>query len=244
MIFSCRPLNIPDDDRRNPAILGRNATLRRSVLPVIVVAAKCHGIETNAPAGRWSSAHHVARPEIRYSAKMNGDSLTTALEFLDKYNGAVTAVATAFIAIFTIVLVFVTGRQARLTTAALNLARQEFVATHRPRVIVRYIQGPFENEEGGQFYCVAFVNIGANRAIIEAFGADLAKRSGETDRWVPPGFDAVAKGNSTNRPHMRPAARFHCNRKESARSIGSGSGSDADFSRIRHQSSTLCGWRD
>jgi hypothetical protein len=175
---------------------------------------------------------------------MNGDSLTTALEFLDKYNGAVTAVATAFIAIFTIVLVFVTGRQARLTTAALNLARQEFVATHRPRVIVRYIQGPFENEEGGQFYCVAFVNIGANRAIIEAFGADLAKRSGETDRWVPPGFDAVAKGNSTNRPHMRPAARFHCNRKESARSIGSGSGSDADFSRIRHQSSTLCGWRD
>jgi hypothetical protein len=124
---------------------------------------------------------------------MNGDSFTTALEFLDKYNGAVTAVATAFIAIFTIVLVFVTGRQARLTTAALNLARQEFVATHRPRVIVRYIQGPFENEEGRQFCCVTFVNIGANRAIIEAFGADLAKRSGETDRWVPPGLDAEPK---------------------------------------------------
>lgn len=69
---------------------------------------------------------------------MNGNIFTTALAFLDKYNGAVTAVATAFIAIFTIVLVRVTGRQARLTTAALNLARQEFVATHRPRVVLRY----------------------------------------------------------------------------------------------------------
>jgi len=76
---------------------------------------------------------------------MNGDIFTAAsgvavamLEFLDKYNGAVTAVATAFIAIFAIVLVRVTGRQARLTTAALNLARQEFVATHRPRVVLRY----------------------------------------------------------------------------------------------------------
>ena len=124
---------------------------------------------------------------------MNGDIFTTALEFLDKYNGAVTAVATAFIAIFTIVLVFVTGRQARLTTAALNLARQEFVATHRPRVIVRYIQGPFENDEGRQFYWITFVNIGVNRAIIEAFGADLAKRSDETHRWAPPGLDAEPK---------------------------------------------------
>jgi hypothetical protein len=124
---------------------------------------------------------------------MNGDIFTTALEFLEKYNGAVTAVATAFIAIFTIVLVLVTGRQARLTTAALNLARQEFVATHRPRVILRYIQGPFENEEGCQFYWVTFVNIGGDRAIIEAFGADLAKRSDEIDRWAPPGLDAEPK---------------------------------------------------
>lgn len=35
-----------------------------------------------------------------------------------------TAVATAFIAIFTIVLVRVKGRQARLTTAALNLRNE------------------------------------------------------------------------------------------------------------------------
>jgi hypothetical protein len=112
------------------------------------------------------------------------------LDFLEKYNGAVTAVATIFIAAFTIVLALVTGRQARLTTDALNLAREEFVATHRPQVILRYIQGPFENEEGYQYIWISFVNIGANTAIIEAFGADLAKRWKDTDDWAMPGLDA------------------------------------------------------
>src|SRR6202171_4743625 len=83
--------------------------------------------------------------------------------------------------------------QARLTTDALNLARQEFVANHRPRVILRYIQGPFENEEGRQFIWVTFVNIGANTATIEAFGADLAKRFPDTDDWAVPGLDAGPK---------------------------------------------------
>jgi hypothetical protein len=83
--------------------------------------------------------------------------------------------------------------QARLTTDALNLARQEFVANHRPRVILRYIQGPFENEEGHQFVWVTFVNIGANTATIEAFGADLAKRWADTDDWASPGLDAEPK---------------------------------------------------
>jgi hypothetical protein len=65
---------------------------------------------------------------------MNGNIFTAALEFLDKYNGAVNAVATAFIAIFTIVLVRVTGRQARLTTAALNLARRHSQTASRSEI--------------------------------------------------------------------------------------------------------------
>jgi hypothetical protein len=39
------------------------------------------------------------------------------------------------------VLARVTGKQARLTTDAIYIARQEFVANHRPRIILRYIQG-------------------------------------------------------------------------------------------------------
>jgi hypothetical protein len=60
-------------------------------------------------------------------------------EWLEAYNGAVTAVATVFIALFTIVLAWVTTVQARLTRRAVTLARDEFVSTHRPKLIVREI---------------------------------------------------------------------------------------------------------
>jgi hypothetical protein len=143
---------------------------------------------------------HVARAEFRYSGGMSGDILGKAagvavavLDFLEKYNGALTAVATAFIAVFTIVLAVVTGRQARLSRESIDLARQEFIATHRPRVILRCIQGPAYNDEGQRFVVVTFVNAGANNAIIEAFGADLALRRDEDDHWEPPGLDASAK---------------------------------------------------
>jgi hypothetical protein len=125
---------------------------------------------------------------------LSGSGVAMAmLEFLDKYNGAVTAAATAFIALFTIVLVIVTGRQARLTTAALNLARQEFVASHRPRVILRYIQGPFYNDKGHQFIWLTFVNTGVNDATIEAFGGDLAYRGEFNEAWEIPGLEAGLK---------------------------------------------------
>jgi hypothetical protein len=60
--------------------------------------------------------------------------------FLQTYNGAVTAVATVFIGAFTWVLACVTGRQARLTRRSIDLAREEFIATHRPKVILHTIE--------------------------------------------------------------------------------------------------------
>lgn len=65
--------------------------------------------------------------------------LQWALSLVETHNGAVTAVATVFIAVFTIVLAFVTARQARLTKEAVNLGRQEFIASHRPRLVIRRI---------------------------------------------------------------------------------------------------------
>jgi hypothetical protein len=63
--------------------------------------------------------------------------LSCILDFLEAYNGAVTAVATVVMAGFTIVLAYVTGRQARLTKEAVNLGRSEFIASHRPRFEIR-----------------------------------------------------------------------------------------------------------
>jgi hypothetical protein len=76
---------------------------------------------------------------------------------------------------------------------ATELGNKEFIATHRPKVIVRYIQGPFHDEQGKGFIWVTVVNTGINAATIEAFGADLARRMDETEEWVAPGLDASAK---------------------------------------------------
>jgi hypothetical protein len=79
------------------------------------------------------------------------------------------------------------------TQNAVDLARQEFIATHRPRVVVRYIQGPFRNEDGYRFIWITIVNTGINDAVIEQFGADLALRRDEDDEWETPGLDADPK---------------------------------------------------
>ena len=53
--------------------------------------------------------------------------LWAIIDFLQTYNGAVTAVASVLIGLFTGVLARVTGRQARLTRESIDLARKEFI---------------------------------------------------------------------------------------------------------------------
>jgi hypothetical protein len=69
-----------------------------------------------------------------------------------------------------------------------TLARQEFIATHRPKVIVRFIQEPFYDDSMIRKAWVTVVNIGVNPAIIEEFGGDIAYRN--RYGWLPPGLDA------------------------------------------------------
>lgn len=60
--------------------------------------------------------------------------------FVDTHNGAVTAIATIIIAAFTVILAFVTRRQALLTREVIKLSRNEFTATHRPKLKVRHVR--------------------------------------------------------------------------------------------------------
>jgi hypothetical protein len=55
------------------------------------------------------------------------DILWRIIDFLDEYNGAITAAATVFIGVFTAVLARVTGRQARLTKEAFIADKRAFV---------------------------------------------------------------------------------------------------------------------
>jgi hypothetical protein len=56
--------------------------------------------------------------------------------FIDENNGTLTALATIAIAGFTLTLWRATTEQGRLTRDALKLARDEFIASHRPRLRV------------------------------------------------------------------------------------------------------------
>jgi hypothetical protein len=97
------------------------------------------------------------------------------LDSLEQYNGAVTAVATVFIGIFTWVLAWVTSRQARLTREIIDLAREEFVSTHRPKIIVRGLEFAGGIPGGEKPIKVAFryVNAGDTKAEITTIGSKL-----------------------------------------------------------------------
>lgn len=99
--------------------------------------------------------------------------------------------STILIAVFTVVLTSISFWQGRISARAIKLAREEFNATHRPYVKVRFTQGPFINEEGFQQAWVTVVNVGETPAWIVAFGADLPRRNKNND-WEIPGISASA----------------------------------------------------
>ena len=103
-----------------------------------------------------------------------------------------TAISTFVIAAFTIVLAGVGYCQSRLFRKSIDLARQEFTATHRPRIVVRFIQGPLHDENGFEFVRVTLVNKGETGGTIVAIGRDLARRKGRGG-WLPPGLAADMK---------------------------------------------------
>jgi hypothetical protein len=105
-----------------------------------------------------------------------------------EYRDAITAVATVFIALFTLTLWLSTKKMMAATKAAVDLASKEFIATHT-KVIVRFIQGPFHDENNYEFVWVTLANIGETDAKIVAIGCDLARRKGR-GAWLPPGVAA------------------------------------------------------
>jgi hypothetical protein len=145
---------------------------------------------------------------------MTADIFSAAIEMLTSKAGAfmswwasVFHHADAYVALFTFVLAvstialwWSTRRLWKATDFSVDLAQKEFIASHRPRVIVRFIQGPFVDEENGamrQFVWITVVNVGDSKATIQLIGADLARKlalRGTNDpEWVVPGLDAAPK---------------------------------------------------
>lgn len=91
---------------------------------------------------------------------------------LNTYSGAVTAIATVFMAIFTYVLIRVSSRQARLISDQVRLGREEFNATHRPEISILSLEPIHEATEDEKVAVqVMYVNKGrsvARKILVEA----------------------------------------------------------------------------
>lgn len=110
-------------------------------------------------------------------------------ERVARYTGWL-AVLTAGLVASSAVQFYFLNKAEKTSQALARLAREEFVATHRPRVIVRFLQGPFHNNEDYEFYWATFANIGETAATITEIGGDLARRNIENGSWKSPGLDA------------------------------------------------------
>jgi hypothetical protein len=103
----------------------------------------------------------------------------------------VTAIATIYIARFTRVLADVTGTQAKLTRQSIDLARDEFISSHRPRIIVRaldFVGGTPESDEVEGPIRIGFhyVNAGDSLAKVKQVGTKLVHLLKPT---MPTGID-------------------------------------------------------
>lgn len=96
--------------------------------------------------------------------------LTTLGAFLEAHNQTISALATLVIAAFTITLWWTASRQSRLTQDAIALARDEFLATHRPKIIVHSTEIDWRDSDEGPCIGarVTIVNAGASEALLES----------------------------------------------------------------------------
>ena len=81
--------------------------------------------------------------------------------------------------------------QSRETREAIDLARKEFIASHRPKLHVRFIQSRPLVAGERVMADIGIANIGVNDAAVVSIGADMACRTKTCD-WEPPGLDVSA----------------------------------------------------
>jgi hypothetical protein len=168
--------------------------------------------------GEICSEGENAQPKECATYSMPRYALIEAFTRLQTYQSAVSALSAAITAIFTVVLAWVTQRLAHLTNinaeaaresaraaaGMVSLGRDEFIATHRPHIIVR--QFSLDCLQAGQEIRVYFnvTNTGQNDATIDFIGMDVWIRKGR--KWEPPGasrrggkpenFTTLASGES------------------------------------------------
>jgi hypothetical protein len=69
-------------------------------------------------------------------------------------------------------------------------SRRDFIATHRPRIRVRFISGgSWEEDTRREVALVRIANIGVSEAIVVGIARDIARRKKNSNRWLAPGLN-------------------------------------------------------
>lgn len=123
-------------------------------------------------------------------------------------NGVITAFATVGIVAYTAVLAFVSNRQAELALKGINLARDEFIATHRPKIRIKHVWLMSDIWHGVPVkFDLVIVNTGMTPAVIHEYKfAIFVLRSGVTlpAHILSPGFLETISMVSIKKPNVPP----------------------------------------
>ena len=103
-----------------------------------------------------------------------------SVEFLDSHSGFVAALAGIAVALFTYTLYTASIEQAGLTRDSITLARDEFLATHRPKIVIHAIEfsndisdSPAHPNVGAS---ITYFNKGRSEAVIVEIQAVISGR--------------------------------------------------------------------
>lgn len=117
---------------------------RKMKIPIIVAAILAPVLAVFALIGTLSPSYQKCVVDHLHETVASSPHIPLFLlcegAFIDENNGTLTALATIAIAGFTLTLWLATTEQGRLTRETLKLARDEFNASHRPKIIIHSIE--------------------------------------------------------------------------------------------------------
>jgi hypothetical protein len=111
--------------------------------------------------------------------------------FVDTHNGAFTALSTLAVAAFTFTLWRSTKGMLAATNNSINLARDEFISTNRPKLIVRQFQIDPITPGNPITIHFAMVNIGSTEARPQLLGCQITLWNAQRNYFEAPGINTT-----------------------------------------------------
>jgi hypothetical protein len=98
---------------------------------------------------------------------------TSIFALLEQHNALITAIATVLIGYFTYTLYTTSAEQSLLTRESIEFARQEFVATHRPKIIVYGMEVSLPGDDKPRHVHFRYVNAGDTDASVTSIESHI-----------------------------------------------------------------------